>query len=83
MNRFDDIYWNAKNVNGAIPICHQGCAYRNWLVITGPEAGNVWEDLRADEKGLLPVKVKRKRRATFLGWYDDWLQEAVAKLPKQ
>ena len=60
LEAFDNIYWNPKQVNGAIPICHQGCAYRNWLVITGAEAGNVWEDLRADEKGLRPVKSKSK-----------------------
>ncbi len=82
LEAFDAVYWNSKNVNGAIPICHQGCAYRNWLVVTGPESGNVWEDLRVDHKGLIPVKVKRKRRASFLVWYNDWLQQAVAKLPK-
>ena len=54
VERIDKIYWNPENVNGAIPICHQGCALRNWLVVTGPEAGNVWEDLRADEGGLVP-----------------------------
>ncbi|MFM8795530.1 MAG: BamA/TamA family outer membrane protein [Betaproteobacteria bacterium] len=46
------------------------------------EAGNVWEDLRAEQKGLLPVKIKRKRRVTFLEWYDDWLQQAVSQLAK-
>ena len=82
LQAFDEIYWNPKQVNGAIPVCHQGCAYRNWLVVTGVEAGNVWEDLRVDQKGLLPVKIKRKRRVTFLEWYDDWLQQAVSKLSK-
>ncbi len=46
----------------------------------GPEAGNVWEDLRTDQEGLRPTKLKRKRRATFLEWYNDWLQRAVSKL---
>ncbi|TWU26140.1 SMI1/KNR4 family protein [Novipirellula artificiosorum] len=82
VERIDRIYWNPEHVNGAIPICHQGCALRNWLVVTGPEAGNVWEDLRADEGGLVPAKRKRKSRMTFLEWYDDWLQQAVATLPK-
>ena len=81
LEAFDQIYWDPKQVNGAIPICHQGCAYRNWLVVTGAEAGNVWEDLRVDEKGLLPVKSKSKRRLTFLDWYNQWLQAAVAQLP--
>lgn len=83
VERIDNVYWNTDNVNGAIPICHQGCAIRNWLVISGPEAGNVWEDLRADEGGLQPTKLKRKKRLTFLEWYDNWLQQAVAKIPKR
>lgn len=82
IERIEKIYWNPENVNGAIPICHQGCALRNWLILSGPEAGNVWDDLRADEGGLAPTKLKRKKRATFLEWYNDWLQQAVAKLPK-
>lgn len=82
VERIDKIYWNPENVNGAIPICHQGCALRNWLVVCGSEAGNVWEDLRADEGGLVPTKLKRKKRVTFLEWYNNWLQQAVAKLPK-
>jgi hypothetical protein len=82
VERIDKIYWNPEYVNGAIPICHQGCALRNWLVVTGPEAGTVWEDLRADEGGLVPTKRKGKIRMTFLEWYNDWLQQAVAKLPK-
>jgi hypothetical protein len=81
LQAFDDLYWNPKQVNGAIPICHQGCASRNWLVITGAEAGNVWEDLRADEKGLRPVKSKSRRRLTFFDWYNQWLEAAVAQLP--
>ena len=40
VERIDKIYFNPENVNGAIPICHQGCALRNWLVVSGPEAGN-------------------------------------------
>lgn len=79
---FNTIYWNTDNVNGAIPICHQGCAYRNWLVVSGPETGNIWEDLRAGQDGLTPVTLGRMKRLTFLEWYNNWLQEAVAKLPK-
>ena len=82
IERLEEKYWDPKFVNGAIPICHQGCALRNWLVITGPEAGNVWEDLRADEAGLRPSAKKGKKRLTFLEWYDSWLQKAISKLPR-
>lgn len=80
LERIEKVYWDPQNVNGAFPICHQGCAIRNWLVITGAEAGNVWVDLRADEGGLEPAKLKRKKRVKFLEWYNDWLQQAVAKI---
>lgn len=80
LDAFDETYWDTRNVNGAIPICHQGCAYRNWLIIVGPEAGNVWEDLRVDHKGLMPVESKRGHRAGFLEWYNDWLTDAVSQL---
>ncbi|WP_220498494.1 SMI1/KNR4 family protein [Rhodopirellula sp. JC639] len=78
LEAFDEVYWNSENVDGAIPICHQGCAYRNWLIVTGPEAGNVWEDLRVDHKGLIPVNSNGGHRVRFLEWYTDWLTDAVA-----
>lgn len=30
-------YWNPAVMDGAIPICHRGCALRQWLVVTGPQ----------------------------------------------
>ncbi len=83
-------YWNADLVAGAIPICHEGGAYRNWLVVTGPEAGYVWHDARADDRGLRPVPGHHKsgKRSTFVDFYRDWLQEyydkcRLGKLPRQ
>ena len=63
------VYWNPANVNGAVPICHLGCALRQWLVVTGPEAGNVWNDDRADHGGLKPLQRAGLERITFLQWY--------------
>ncbi|HEY6971910.1 MAG TPA: SMI1/KNR4 family protein, partial [Candidatus Angelobacter sp.] len=40
---FEKNYYDNKWVNGAIPICHEGCAIRIWLVVTGEEAGHLWE----------------------------------------
>lgn len=77
---FEQLYWRTGNVNGAIPICHLGCASRQWLVITGPEAGNVWCDDRADMRGLSPLTASGKMRVTFYEWYRGWLDEAIAKL---
>jgi len=77
LNAFEDRYWDSASVNGAIPICHVGCALRQWLVVTGPEAGNVWFDRRADRGGLFPLVGSHGERVTFLRWYRDWLDEAL------
>jgi hypothetical protein len=71
------IYWNTTHVNGAVPICHIGCALRQWLVFNGPEAGNVWDDLRAEDGGLKPLQQEGRERVTFLQWYRSWLDEAL------
>lgn len=33
MERFERHYWDPKLMNGAIPICHTGCALRIWLLV--------------------------------------------------
>ncbi len=77
---FDSTYWNPDNVNGAIPLCHRGCALRDWLVVTGHEAGHMWHDARADHKGLAPISIGKKQRVTFLEWYTHWLNQAMSEL---
>lgn len=74
LDAWEAIYFNTTNVNGAIPICHLGCALRQWLVISGPQAGKVWDDLRADYKGLRPTGF------TFLQWYRSWLNGLLRQL---
>jgi hypothetical protein len=75
--RFEERYFNSVLMNGAIPICHLGCAQRLWLVVTGPEAGNVWRDDRADRGGIYPLTASGKERVTFYHWYRDWLDMAL------
>jgi hypothetical protein len=77
---FDARYWSAENVNGAIPICHRGCALRQWLVLTGPETGSIWCDDRADYKGFYPLQQHDRKRVTFLDWYRTWLDDALRQL---
>lgn len=74
------VYWNTANVNGAIPICHLGCALRQWLVVTGSEAGNVWDDKRVERHGLKPLRRPGHQRVTFLQWYRSWLDDALRQL---
>jgi hypothetical protein len=63
----DDVYWHPKQTTGAICICHEGCALRDWLVVTGPQRGMMWSDQRADDGGLRPLG------QTFGEWYLAWL----------
>ncbi len=67
-------------LDGAIPICHLGCALRQWLIVSGPEAGNVWEDRRADYEGLLPLQTAAAERVSFYLWYRGRLDEEMGKL---
>jgi hypothetical protein len=72
--RLEEHYWNPAIMNGAIPICHLGCAYRHWLVINGKQRGFVWGD-RADEKGIYPLRTSSRRPVTFADWYLSWLRD--------
>jgi hypothetical protein len=72
----DENYWNPAVMDGAIPICHLGCAYRQWLVINGEQEGQVWCDDRADDAGIRPLLDSDGRRVTFSAWYMTWLEEA-------
>ncbi len=78
LNEFEARYFDTALVNGAIPICHRGCALRQWLVVTGPEAGTVWCDDRAERGGIYPLTTLGKERVTFYQWYRDWLDEVLS-----
>ena len=60
---FEQRYW--APLDGAIPICTQGCAIRVWLIVSGAEAGNIWQDDRADELGLKPIPSTHGARTTL------------------
>jgi hypothetical protein len=77
MNQFEQFYLDGSLVNGAIPICHEGCAIRIWLVITGSQAGCLWEDSRSEYSGLRPVTLSNGKSATFGEWYREWLTECL------
>lgn len=79
MDEIDKRYWDGSLVAGALPICHHGCALRDWLVITGPEAGQVWHDARVDHGGLRPYESADGKRLTFAEWYLDWLDAALRR----
>jgi hypothetical protein len=73
-------YWAPHLANGAFPICHQGCAYRNILVVNGPEYGYVWVDARPGDGGLLPEVDETGQHLAFGDWYTRWLEQALITL---
>jgi hypothetical protein len=79
MDAFDARYWRTAMIDGAIPICHLGCALRIWLVVSGPERGFLWRDNRAEYGGLLPLQRSTGSRLTFLTWYESWLTRSIAE----
>lgn len=76
-DRFEESYFASTLVDGAIPICHMGCALRIWLVLTGEQAGKLWRDGRADWTGLSPLQLATGSLATFSTWYSAWLEGAL------
>ena len=78
MVAFEKTYCGTALINGAIPICHEGCALRVYLVVTGAQAGFLWEDRRAEYAGIRPVRLADGAAATFGGWYEEWLSDCLA-----
>ena len=76
-DELDEHYWNPKVMNGAIPICHLGCALRQWLVINGPQKGYVWADNRVDHTGISPLQDDKGIQMTFSDWYMSWLSKLL------
>jgi hypothetical protein len=76
-DQFESRYFNSSLVNGAIPICHEGCALRIWLVLTGQLAGHLWRDTRAEYTGLTPLRLADGSPAKFSLWYTEWLEDAL------
>lgn len=72
----EEHYWKPTLMNGAIPICHKGCALWQWLVLHGELRGYVWDDMRADYGGIAPVRDAHGNQVTFTDWYLSWLDEA-------
>jgi hypothetical protein len=64
-------------VNGAIPICHMGCGYLQWLAIRGEQRGFVWDDLGALGRGMTPVLGASGNPAAFGEWYMGWVNHSI------
>ena len=77
VDEFEKRYWSGAVMNGAIPICHTGCALRIWLVVTGPQVGNLWFDKRADLGGVMPLTRDDGSPLTFDTWYRQWMDHCL------
>jgi hypothetical protein len=79
---FEMAYHSPRQVDGTVPLCDLGCGHRTWLVVNGPEAGNIWDDDRAAGAGLRPKQTRRLLRVGFLDWYHAWLSAAKRHLTR-
>jgi hypothetical protein len=76
-------YYSPALLNGCIPVNTEGCNLSGWLVVTGPERGNVWRDLRADYEGIAPAESASAKRLTFREWYAGWIDEYLATVSRR
>ncbi|MDR2987339.1 MAG: SMI1/KNR4 family protein [Nocardiopsaceae bacterium] len=76
LNRYENVLWADHRTRGAACVCHEGCAYRDWLIITGPRRGQMWRDDRAGDTDLAPGVAADGSALTFGRWYLNWLSEA-------
>lgn len=58
---------NDDDSPGELLISHNGCGLFTWLKVSGPSAGEVWYDGRANDED------SRLINNNFLEWYKNWL----------
>jgi hypothetical protein len=59
-----------KEITGTLVLCHEGCGYLHFLVVSGAARGQMWMDATVSDNGYLPLEVG------FLDWYEKWLDNA-------
>lgn len=65
---------------GAICLADEGCTYRDWLVVSGPGRGAMWEDPRCIDLDLRPMRGADGGPVAFGEWYLGWLTATEAAL---
>jgi len=76
-NEYANADWHTGPVDGAFPICHMGCGYFVWLVVSGNQAGHLWYDGRAADQGFEPILDKTGSSMMFARWYAEWLDSSL------
>ena len=77
---FELRYFEERGSAGMLYLCHLGCAMRNFLVVNGPCAGQVWYDGSVDYAGVEPLARGDGTAHTFASWYLEWLDASLAEV---
>ena len=80
LDEYEEVLWRPDRTRGAVCLCHEGCAYRDWLVVSGPHRGQIWDDERAGDIDLAPSLSTDNTILTFSSWYLSWLTRAELTL---
>jgi hypothetical protein len=64
---------NEGRHDGFLVLAEQGCGYRSVLPLDGPHRFEVMADMREAHEGFQP------EAASFLAWYEEWLERALAE----
>ncbi|GAA1233056.1 hypothetical protein GCM10009665_24200 [Kitasatospora nipponensis] len=78
--RWEPVMFSPDRTVGAIVISHLGCAARQWLIVSGLEAGRIWSDDRADDRDLVPLTDEHGAPMTFARWYLNWLEQSEQRI---
>jgi hypothetical protein len=70
-------------VPGALYLCNYGCALRFFLIVNGPQSGEVWMDRQAEGNGITPERGEDGSKLRFLEWYEKWLDEGISRFVKE
>jgi hypothetical protein len=73
-------YFSRHLIDGALPICHEGCGFFFLLIVTGADRGRIWLDGRASDDGIMPYTGEGTVPLTFGQWYARWLDEVSREL---
>lgn len=72
-----DNRFSPQHAPGSLIIGDYGCGAWTRLVVTGPLAGEIWHDDRANSGSIHPHLAPDGSHYQFLPWYMDWLARRV------
>lgn len=79
--KFEEEYFDKKNMNGVLAICNYGCAVSLNLVVNGQAYGTIWTDDRSSDGGIYPSQeLGNKEKINFLNWYELWLDNSINEI---